>query len=74
MDCNSRVLSLHIQYFSLLSRFSEDIELMTGTRPGMYLCVCWKFISPAIMTLILVAFLLKMFFGDVDYEVQADGI
>ena len=41
---------------------------MTGTRPGMYLCICWKFISPAIMMAILTAFLLKMFFGAVDYE------
>ena len=43
---------------------------MTGSRPGLYLCICWKIISPAIMTAILVAFLLKMFFGDVDYEVH----
>ena len=53
-----------------LVRFSEDIQLMTGNRPGLYLCICWKFISPAIMTAILVAFLLKMIFGDVDYEVM----
>ena len=58
-----------VSIFSL-SRFSEDIELMTGSRPGLYLCICWKIISPAIMTAILVAFLLKMFFGDVDYEVH----
>ena len=44
---------------------------MTGSRPGLYLCICWKFISPAIMTAILVAFLLKMFFGEVDYEVRS---
>ena len=31
-----------------ICRFSEDIELMTGTRPGMYLCICWKYISPAV--------------------------
>jgi len=57
-----------VAYFYGLQRFSEDIQLMTGTRPGMYLCICWKFISPAIMMAILTAFLLKMFFGAVDYE------
>jgi len=57
-----------VAYFYGLQRFCEDIELMTGSRPGLYLCICWKFISPAIMTAILVAFLLKMFFGEVDYE------
>jgi len=57
-----------VAYFYGLQQFSEDIELMTGTRPGIFLCICWKFISPAIMMAILAAFLIKMLFGVVDYE------
>ena len=41
---------------------------MTGTRPGLFLCLCWKFISPAIMIIILVSFFVKMFQGSLDYE------
>ena len=51
-----------------LFRFSEDIQLMTGSRPGLFLCICWKFISPAIMLLILISFFVKMFSGSLSYE------
>ena len=53
-------------------RFSEDIQLMTGTRPGLYLCICWKYISPTIMITILVSFCIKMFIGDLSYEVRSE--
>ena len=59
-----------VAYFYGLQRFSEDIELMTGTRPGLFLCLCWKYVSPAIMTAILVSFFTKMIFGDLSYEVE----
>ena len=42
--------------------------IMSGSRPGLYLCLCWKFISPAIMLGILLSFLLKMVFGTLEYE------
>jgi solute carrier family 6 amino acid/orphan transporter-like 15/16/17/18/20 len=51
-----------------ICRFCEDIELMTGTRPGLYLCICWKYISPAVMISILVAFFVKLIFGTMEYE------
>ena len=51
-----------------LFRFSEDIQLMTGSRPGLFLCICWKFISPAIMLLILISFFVQMFSGSLSYE------
>ncbi|KAG8247101.1 hypothetical protein J6590_069161 [Homalodisca vitripennis] len=35
--------------------FADDIELMTGTRPGLYWLICWKYLSPLAMLLILVA-------------------
>lgn len=57
-----------VSYFYGLQRFSEDIQLMTGTRPGLFLCICWKYISPAIMVVILVSFFIKMFQGGLEYE------
>ena len=61
---------LGVAYFYGLQRFSEDIELMTGSRPGLFLCLCWKYVSPTIMTAILVSFFTKMIFGDLSYEVE----
>ena len=46
---------LRVAYFYGLQRFSKDIELMTGSRPGLFLCLCWKYVSPTIMTAILVS-------------------
>lgn len=34
-------------------RFSDDIEEMTGYRPGLYWQVTWRFLSPALMAVIV---------------------
>ena len=52
-----------------LCRFSDDIELMTGSRPGVYWLICWKFVSPVAMTGILVASVIDMSFNGAGYEV-----
>lgn len=39
----------------LYYRFADDIELMTGHRPGLYWLICWKYLSPLAMISILVA-------------------
>ena len=57
-----------VAYFYGLQRFSEDIQLMTGSRPGLYLCICWRYISPTIMTAILLSFFAKMYTGELTYE------
>ena len=54
-----------------LSRFCDDIALMTGHRPNVFLCFCWKYISPAVMVAILAAFFGKMVFGKLTYEVYS---
>jgi solute carrier family 6 (neurotransmitter transporter, amino acid/orphan) member 15/16/17/18/20 len=41
--------------FALVSRFADDIERMTGQRPGLYWLICWKYLSPMAMISILVA-------------------
>lgn len=36
-----------------LRRFLDDVEFMTGTRPGVYWRVCWVAITPILMIVIL---------------------
>lgn len=38
-----------------VSRFADDIEMMTGSRPGLYWLICWKYLSPLAMISILAA-------------------
>ncbi|XP_058820909.1 sodium-dependent neutral amino acid transporter B(0)AT3 isoform X1 [Topomyia yanbarensis] len=44
-----------VSYIYGIKRFADDIELMTGSRPGLYWMLCWKYISPIAMITILVA-------------------
>ncbi|XP_077291147.1 sodium-dependent neutral amino acid transporter B(0)AT3 [Arctopsyche grandis] len=44
-----------VSYVYGLKRFADDIELMTGQRPGLYWLICWKYLSPLAMISILVA-------------------
>lgn len=46
---------ISVSYIYGLKRFADDIELMTGKRPDLYWMICWKFISPAAMIMILLA-------------------
>ncbi|XP_063220725.1 sodium-dependent neutral amino acid transporter B(0)AT3 [Bacillus rossius redtenbacheri] len=46
---------LGVAYVYGLKRFADDIELMTGKRPGLYWLICWKYLSPLAMISILVA-------------------
>ncbi|XP_058063630.1 sodium-dependent neutral amino acid transporter B(0)AT3 [Anopheles bellator] len=49
-----------VSYIYGLKRFADDIELMTGARPGLYWMLCWKYISPIAMITILVASFLEL--------------
>lgn len=49
---NKQILSNIKLYFY---RFADDIEMMTGSRPGLYWLLCWKYLSPLAMLSILVA-------------------
>lgn len=62
--CNSRLAwpySSHYFIFFCLYlnplnfRFADDIQLMTGQRPGIYWLICWKYLSPLAMLSILVS-------------------
>jgi solute carrier family 6 (neurotransmitter transporter, amino acid/orphan) member 15/16/17/18/20 len=42
-------------------KFTEDIYQMTGYRPGVYWQMTWRYIGPAMMSILLVATVIKMF-------------
>uniref|UniRef100_A0A671DPV0 Solute carrier family 6 member 18 n=1 Tax=Rhinolophus ferrumequinum TaxID=59479 RepID=A0A671DPV0_RHIFE len=45
-----------VAYVYGLDRFCDDIEWMTGRRPGLYWRVTWKVISPLLLLTIFVAY------------------
>lgn len=42
-----------------LARFSYDIHLMTGSKPNKYMLLCWKWITPGIASVMLVASIVR---------------
>ena len=56
----------HLSSFAV--RFNDDIELMTGVRPGFYFNICWKYLAPATMLTILGASFFQIFTGGIRYE------
>ncbi|XP_038223563.1 sodium-dependent neutral amino acid transporter B(0)AT3 [Zerene cesonia] len=44
-----------ISYVYGVKRFADDIESMTGQRPGIYWLICWKYLSPLAMISILIS-------------------
>ncbi|KAL2080633.1 hypothetical protein ACEWY4_024426 [Coilia grayii] len=43
--------------FRGMKKFSEDIEFMTGRRPNLFWRVCWMGISPVLLLVIFVAYI-----------------
>ncbi|GAA6111303.1 inactive sodium-dependent neutral amino acid transporter B(0)AT3, partial [Tachysurus ichikawai] len=41
-----------------MGRFSEDIEFMTGRKPNIFWRVCWMGISPVMLLVVLVAYVI----------------
>ncbi|KAL5258489.1 hypothetical protein ACHWQZ_G009103 [Mnemiopsis leidyi] len=58
-----------VAWFYDLEKFCEDIEYMTGSQPHFYWKICWKFISPALISIILVASLVKQCLHPAEYSV-----
>lgn len=56
------IFSKEIECFCFyVSRFADDIEMMTGNRPGLYWLICWKYLSPLAMLSILFASFVEIF-------------
>ncbi|GIY93881.1 sodium- and chloride-dependent glycine transporter 2 [Caerostris extrusa] len=59
---------IFISYVYGLKRFSDDIELMTGSRPNCYWLFCWKYVAPAAMVTILTCSFVKIATDGSSYE------
>lgn len=54
-------IKLKLRYIEInVRRFADDIELMTGNRPGLYWLICWKYLSPMAMLSILIASIVEI--------------
>lgn len=52
------VEAVGVCWFYGVSRFCDDVELMIGQRPGIFWRLCWQYISPVFIFVILVFSLL----------------
>ncbi|XP_050398103.1 sodium-dependent noradrenaline transporter [Patella vulgata] len=43
-----------VSWFYGIEQFSSDLEQMTGRRPGLYWRICWKFISPILLLILVI--------------------
>jgi len=46
--------TIGVFWFYGVSRFCDDVEQMIGSQPSMFWRVCWKFISPLFLFIILI--------------------
>ncbi|TRZ04445.1 hypothetical protein DNTS_028823 [Danionella cerebrum] len=51
-----------------INRFSDDIEVMTGRRPSAFWRVCWMGISPVMLLVVLVAYVIIQAQKDHTYQ------
>uniref|UniRef100_A0A4W4HBN0 Transporter n=1 Tax=Electrophorus electricus TaxID=8005 RepID=A0A4W4HBN0_ELEEL len=49
------VEAIGVSWFYGVDRFSEDIERMMGFKPGLYWRLCWKFVSPVFLLVVVLA-------------------
>ena len=52
----SVIMTFPISFFPFyFDRFCDDIENMTGSRPGLYWQICWRFVAPILIVVIFAA-------------------
>ncbi|XP_041376722.1 sodium-dependent neutral amino acid transporter B(0)AT3-like [Gigantopelta aegis] len=57
-----------ISYVYGLKQLSDDVELMLGSRPSYFWLICWRYLAPVAMLLILAASLVEIFSNGVTYD------
>nr|KAF6356045.1 solute carrier family 6 member 18 [Myotis myotis] len=57
-----------VVYVYGMERFCDDIEWMTGRRPGLYWRVTWKVISPLLLLTIFVAYIIFLVWTTLSYK------
>jgi len=50
-----------VMYIYGHKQFTDDIEEMTGVRPGIYWQICWRFVSPLLLAIVLVTSVVMSF-------------
>ncbi|GFG38224.1 hypothetical protein Cfor_12220, partial [Coptotermes formosanus] len=60
--------TLAVMYVYGHKKFTQDIEDMTGYRPGLYWQITWRFLGPLLMTVILVSSLVFMIINKPQYH------
>ncbi|XP_033831454.1 sodium-dependent neutral amino acid transporter B(0)AT1-like [Periophthalmus magnuspinnatus] len=63
------VESIIVVYVYGINRFNEDIKFMIGSKPGIFWQVTWRFVSPLIMLVILIFYLVTQAQGELTYLV-----
>uniref|UniRef100_A0A3Q2YFZ0 Transporter n=1 Tax=Hippocampus comes TaxID=109280 RepID=A0A3Q2YFZ0_HIPCM len=58
-----------VVYIYGIDRFNEDVEFMTGRRPSIFWQVTWRFISPLIVLVILIFYLITQAREELTYLV-----
>lgn len=53
------VEAVGVCWFYGVSRFCDDVELMIGQRPGIFWRICWQYISPVFLFVILIFSLIE---------------
>jgi len=60
-----------IQYVYGFSRFSDDIHMMVGRRPNIFLKICWRYITPVIIAVITI-FLIYYESSEITITIQSN--
>ncbi|NXV78578.1 S6A18 protein, partial [Atlantisia rogersi] len=47
-----------VVYVYKIKRFSKDVKMMTGRKPNLYWQITWRFISPLLLLIVFVAFVI----------------
>ncbi|XP_054717827.1 sodium- and chloride-dependent glycine transporter 2-like [Uloborus diversus] len=58
-------------------RFADDLEFMLGFRPGLYWRLCWKYISPVVLWVVLIYSFFThevITYGNVPYPMWAEYV
>ncbi|XP_059205539.1 sodium-dependent neutral amino acid transporter B(0)AT1-like [Centropristis striata] len=66
---NGLIEMIAVVYIYGIDRFNEDLEFMVGHKPGIYWQVTWRFISPLIVLVILVFYLVTQVQEELTYLV-----
>ena len=51
-----------------LNRFEDDIQYMIGFRPHVYWRICWRYVSPFLISVILIASIINLAITPMTYS------